>query len=692
MRVVSPFQGLRDNHSIPPRAALRSALGYIVAAPSVLNANGQTRDSCWHWAILLPHLGYIVAAPSVLNANGQTRDSCWHCGLVCNRFLLFGTNELEPPPGTTMAKKSLNGVLQHVRLMAAVQTDRALSDPELLERFIGQNDEAAFTVLVERHGPMVLGVCHRALRHAQDAEDACQATFLVFARKAGSIRKTAALGSWLHGIACRICANLKRQQARRQKRERQAAKPSTQPDAGSANWRDVQTILDEEVQQLPERYRTPLLLCYWESKTRDEAAQLLGLSIGKLHGLLERGRALLRDRLTRRGLTLSAALCASFLTAGAASAALAPTLVVSCTKAALLLAAGEPLANGIVSTEVLVLTREVLKSMLFTKLKIATASILCAGLLATVIGGSLATIGSAQNTPDKVKVVVDPPPRAESDEAFIRRISKDLRSAEPSPAEVHFFVNNKDANRRQKLVDLFIQERQAKQSAETVGRINVWTLSQLDGGKKRILFSQHDADPRDKIKFNAKVVEPLEANRLQLEAELKQLEAELERVLAQGAVNEKIRDLTKARIEDRRRKLDLEQLQLRDLEKTKQKAKDAKDGAFWIDMSPSMRPSVLGLQNAFSRSLIGAAKEKKDISKITQAYLDSLMKYVQNQPKAGDVPDAMLQIELVYRALGKTVEANAWGDKLKTEHPNSPAANHRQNPIRYRMLVPPQSK
>ena len=88
-----------------------------------------------------------------------------------------------------MAKKALNGVLQHVRLLAAVQTGRALSDQELLRRFVDQKDEAAFTVLIERHGPMVLGVCQRALHHAQDAEDACQATFLVFARKAGSMRR-----------------------------------------------------------------------------------------------------------------------------------------------------------------------------------------------------------------------------------------------------------------------------------------------------------------------------------------------------------------------------------------------------------------------------------------------------------------------------------------------------------------------
>src|SRR5438270_9480658 len=114
-----------------------------------------------------------------------------------------------------MTTQSLNGVLQHLRTVAAVQTHRELSDHELLERFVGARDEAAFTVLVERHGPMVLGVCRRTLPNFHDAEDACQATFLVLARKAASVRKKSSLSSWLHGVACRVAATVKRDQARR---------------------------------------------------------------------------------------------------------------------------------------------------------------------------------------------------------------------------------------------------------------------------------------------------------------------------------------------------------------------------------------------------------------------------------------------------------------------------------------------
>src|SRR5881227_386383 len=109
-----------------------------------------------------------------------------------------------------MTRQSLNGVLRHLRTVAAVQTYREMSDRDLLERFVEARDEAAFTVLIERHGPMVLGVCRRALPHFHDAEDACQATFLVLARKAGSLRKKTALSSWLHGVARRVAVKLKR--------------------------------------------------------------------------------------------------------------------------------------------------------------------------------------------------------------------------------------------------------------------------------------------------------------------------------------------------------------------------------------------------------------------------------------------------------------------------------------------------
>jgi RNA polymerase sigma factor (sigma-70 family) len=264
-----------------------------------------------------------------------------------------------------MTNGQLDGVLQHIRKLAADGAG-ATSDRALLERFVRQRDEAAFAALVQRHGPMVLGVCRRVLRHVHDAEDACQATFLVLARRAATIRNKDALGSWLHGVAYRASASLQRRIARRQAREGPAVEVA-QPEPADVSWREVRGVLDEELRRLPERFQAPLLLCYLEGKTRDEAAQQLGWSLGTLRGRLERGRELLRSRLTRRGLTLSAALLAGLLSERAASAALPATLVVSIVRATT-----NP-GPGAVSVRVAALLEEVSRAMFLTRLKVIAA-------------------------------------------------------------------------------------------------------------------------------------------------------------------------------------------------------------------------------------------------------------------------------------------------------------------------------
>jgi RNA polymerase sigma factor (sigma-70 family) len=482
-----------------------------------------------------------------------------------------------------MGKQSLNGMLHHLRKVAAVQTYRGLSDRELLERFASARDEAAFTVLIERHGPMVLGVCRRALPNFHDAEDACQAAFLVLARKAASVRKKTSLSSWLHGVACRLALTVKRDHARRKSRERAVDAPAPRDPAAEVTWREVQTILDEELQQLPERYRAPLILCYLECITRDEAAGQLGLSPGSLHGRLQRARDMLRERLAKRGLTLPAVMSAAVLGESVAQAALSPTFVVTSTKAALLLAAGKPVAESLVATNVLALTQEVLKSMFLTKLKLGTAVVLCAGLFAALIGPSFTSLGRAQDatsasvyTLQGASTTTTTSTKPESDADFIRRISKDLRGTDPTPAEVHFFVANKDPGRRQKLIDLFIQERQAKKEADANDALTVHRLA-----------------------------------------------------------------LTRYRA-----------------------------ALFLAQAARDQPPSLATLQKDFYKEL-QAAKEKVDVAKITQAYLDHLIDYVKTHPKNPDTPDAIRHIALVYESQGKTVEAAAWRDKLKKEYPKT---------------------
>jgi RNA polymerase sigma factor (sigma-70 family) len=286
-----------------------------------------------------------------------------------------------------MTRHSLAGVLQQISKLAVVQKGRSLSDAELLARFVAASDESAFVALVERHGAMVLGVCRRALRHAQDAEDACQATFLVLARKASSVRKRTALSGWLHRVACSICANVRRQRLRQCRHER-AVQPARAVDStAEVSWREVQAALDEEIQRLPETYRDPLVLCYLDERTHDEAARRLGITPGALRGRLARGRRLLRNRLLRRGLSLSAALTAG-LGQGVARAALSPPLVIASSRAAVLLASGQPVAAGVLSTRALTLSQEVLKSMFLSPLKIGVSAVVCAGLLLIAIGAA----------------------------------------------------------------------------------------------------------------------------------------------------------------------------------------------------------------------------------------------------------------------------------------------------------------
>ena len=305
-----------------------------------------------------------------------------------------------------MSENALDGLLQHFRKTGAVQCCRELSDRELLERFVELGDEAAFTVLIERLGPMVLGVCRRALANFHDAEDACQATFLVLARNAKSVRKHASLSSWLHGVACRVAASLKRDQARRRSRERSQDLRAQIDPAAEVSWREVQAILDEELESLPERYRAPITLCYLECRTRDEAAKQLGLSPTTLHGRLERGRDLLRARLAKRGLTLGAVVFAAYLAEGSSQAALSPAFVRSSIKAAILFASGQPLSKKVVGSRVVAVTQEVLKTMFIAKLKVGSVAVLCASMFATMLVGSLNSLTNAQEV--RPEAIQDP--------------------------------------------------------------------------------------------------------------------------------------------------------------------------------------------------------------------------------------------------------------------------------------------
>jgi RNA polymerase sigma factor (sigma-70 family) len=274
-----------------------------------------------------------------------------------------------------MPTNRLRGALEHLRRTLAPPGDGA-TDGQLLARFLADRDEEAFAALVRRHGPMVLGVCRRVLGHAQDAEDAFQAAFLVLARKAASVRKRAAVGSWLYGVAYHTARRARDARSRRRAREKQVdAMPH--PEVRHPEPQDWRPVLDRELAALPEKYRAALVLCDLEGRTRREAARLLGLPEGTLSSRLATARRMLAERLSRRGVAFSGGALAVALGEGASSARVPGALVWSTAKAT----AGNLAAA---STPAAVLMKEVLREMLMAKLKVVLGAV----LVVTVLGAS----------------------------------------------------------------------------------------------------------------------------------------------------------------------------------------------------------------------------------------------------------------------------------------------------------------
>jgi len=272
-------------------------------------------------------------------------------------------------------------IVRLLRRVAEGHGIKQLTDLELLGRFTLQHDEEAFLALMRRHGSMVFDVCRNVLGNESDAEDAFQATFLVLAQKAGAIRKPESVGSWLYGVAYRTAHKARADTVRRQRCEARVP-GQTPPRASDLTWAEAQQILHDELSRVSDYYRTPLVACYLEGKTQDEAAALLGVSKATVRNRLERGRTLLRQRLVRRGLGSVAVLATAAWPLAAASSPPRSVLVASTAKAAQLVSAGQTVVAGLISARVTALTQEVLTTMFLTKLKTTTAALLIAGLLA----------------------------------------------------------------------------------------------------------------------------------------------------------------------------------------------------------------------------------------------------------------------------------------------------------------------
>ncbi len=224
-----------------------------------------------------------------------------------------------------------------------------LPDGQLLERFTSGHREAAelaFQALVERHGPMVLRVCRRLLDDPNDAEDAFQATFLVLLRRAASIRDRGSVAAWLHGVALRVASRARVESARRRRIERHGIRPELERNADPDRL-DLASVIDEELARLPEKYRAPIVLCYLEGLTHEGAADRLGWPVGTVRGRLSRARDLLRARLTRCGVTASAALAAVGSLAEPAQAVVPAALREATVRAAAEIASGRAIAAAV---------------------------------------------------------------------------------------------------------------------------------------------------------------------------------------------------------------------------------------------------------------------------------------------------------------------------------------------------------
>jgi RNA polymerase sigma factor (sigma-70 family) len=312
----------------------------------------------------------------------------------------------------------LQYVIHHLRQAERRREAAARGDGQLLEAFLARREEAAFEALVRRHGPMVLGVCRRVLRHEHDAEDAFQATFLVLARKAASVRPREMVGPWLYGVACRTAMKARTENAARRMRERQVCEMPQPQLSRDADDGELFPLLDQELNRLPERYWVPVVLCDLEGRSRREAAARLGCPEGTLSSRLARARELLARRMKRHGVVVGAGAIAASLTADA-SAAVPAALLTSTVRAAALVAAGKS-AAGVASAGAAHLAKGVIKAMLLTKLKIVTAVLIVVG----AIGFGAGTYGRYAKAQDRGTAVnpaltapaLPPPPKPKKED------------------------------------------------------------------------------------------------------------------------------------------------------------------------------------------------------------------------------------------------------------------------------------
>lgn len=342
-------------------------------------------------------------------------------------FLKRGTNV--PQKATAMVQRNLRGVLE--QLLQTGEQQPAVRDADLLERYGTQRDPVAFELLVWRYQRLVFGVCRRILQDLHDAEDAFQATFLILARKASSIKQPATLAAWLQRVATHTALAARAGQARQREREQPLCGNEVAGQPGAevlVEQQQIQSIIDSEVSRLPERFQAAVVLCYFEGKTVDEAARQLRCPRGSVASRLARARERLRVRLTQRGIAVTTAAVTAGLERASSARAAADGLIHRLSQV-VAVNGGDPVP--VLSNRVVALTREVLRRMFLRTVAVGAGFVL-AGFLA--LTGGLVLFSHAQDDPAPVLASVDPP-QADSEKGVAVTVCK------PRQREVASFVD-----------------------------------------------------------------------------------------------------------------------------------------------------------------------------------------------------------------------------------------------------------
>lgn len=361
-----------------------------------------------------------------------------------------------------------NRLLPALRRVVLGRPEASRTDGQLLGAFVTDRDPEAFAGLVRRHGPMVLGVCRRVVGDAHAAEDSFQAVFIVLARRAAAVRPREQVGNWLYGVAYRTALKARAVLARRRSREKQvgampepAAKPP--PDV----WADLQPVIDEELNRLPDKLRVPVVLCDLEGRPQRQVAAQLKVPPATLATRLAAARRVLAARLTKRGVALSGGALAAVL-GERASAAVVPPLTHAVVQTAEAVALGVPPASPLVSAHAVQLSEGVMRMMLVAKLK--AVCVTAVSVLAVTGGLGLGLMPAQAGDDPAVRVIAvkqpdakaQPAPKPMNDAEFLNRLCLDLRGTPATLLERVLFAGDSDPNKRAKVVEWFLTDEAVK--------------------------------------------------------------------------------------------------------------------------------------------------------------------------------------------------------------------------------------